>query len=104
MEMIFMVTANYLAINKSFPKLTVHKIGSSCSENKVFIKELKLSWNTITDSWKKTGIIELVLHAVLQSTSTSSIMMIFHHQDLPQCTNSVKCCQTGFSYETTIQK
>ena len=42
MEMIFMVTANYLAINKSFPKLTVHKIGSSCSENKGLYKRAKV--------------------------------------------------------------
>ena len=37
-----MVTANYLAINKSFPKLTVQKIGSSCSENKGLYKRAKV--------------------------------------------------------------
>ena len=40
--MIFMVTANYLAINKSFPKLTVNKIGRSCSENKGLYKRAKV--------------------------------------------------------------
>ena len=30
--------------------------------------------------------------------------MIFHHHNLPQCTTSVKLCQTGFSYKIAIQK
>ena len=39
MEMIFMVTAIYLAINKSAQKLTVQKIGSNGSENKELLKK-----------------------------------------------------------------
>ena len=34
-----MVTAIYFAINESVTKITVHKIGSSCSENKALLKE-----------------------------------------------------------------
>ena len=37
--MIFMVTAIYLAINKSAQKLTVQKIGSNGSENKELLKK-----------------------------------------------------------------
>ena len=37
-EMIFMVTLIYLAFNESVQKLTVHKIGGSCSENEALCK------------------------------------------------------------------
>ena len=38
MEMIFMVTVIYIAINVSVPKRTVQKIQSSCSENKALCR------------------------------------------------------------------
>ena len=53
---------------------------------------------------KTFSVIKTFFKAFLSEIIQSYKQLFSQHQDLLQCTTSVKFCQTGFSYEIAIQK